>query len=177
MGLPPPLNSKGEVVPVVYDKYVEMHEEQKQWDELVADGEKEQEREQEGPAVIVPAAVPVVPVPSVGAQPPKRGPGRPTNALKPAPKNQPSLFSMFGKKPAQRQPGSGSPSRKLARVEGTAAAAAADPQPASRTCRECNGEVEGAHFCDRCEQAMHGFCRQGIGEEGYGQKRRCSYCS
>jgi C4-dicarboxylate-specific signal transduction histidine kinase len=45
------------------------------------------------------------------------------------------------------------------------------------SCKECDGEVEGAHKCDRCGSAMHGFCGTGIGKEGYGQTRRCSQCS
>jgi hypothetical protein len=46
-----------------------------------------------------------------------------------------------------------------------------------KPCVECNGgDVSGVHRCDLCDGFMHGFCGEGIGEEGYGQCRRCSQC-
>ncbi len=50
-------------------------------------------------------------------------------------------------------------------------------EPDEGHCKECGDDVDGSHFCDRCGAPMHAFCGTGIGEEGYGQKRRCRQCS
>lgn len=41
-------------------------------------------------------------------------------------------------------------------------------------CGECGGEVGSVHKCPVCNKNMHGFCGIGIGEEGFGQLRRCT---
>jgi hypothetical protein len=36
--------------------------------------------------------------------------------------------------------------------------------------------AQGSHHCDTCGSVMHAFCGTGIGEEGFGQFRRCPEC-
>jgi hypothetical protein len=45
-------------------------------------------------------------------------------------------------------------------------------------CCECNESmgVHGSHRCVGCERVMHGICGQALGDEGYGQQRKCSTC-
>ena len=40
-------------------------------------------------------------------------------------------------------------------------------------CAECGRKADRGHKCDVCNKLMHGCCGIGIGEEGYGQIRRC----
>jgi hypothetical protein len=35
------------------------------------------------------------------------------------------------------------------------------------TCGDCGDPVGPGHKCDVCESFMHGFCGEGIGDEGY----------
>jgi hypothetical protein len=43
-------------------------------------------------------------------------------------------------------------------------------------CPECGILVGSVHKCDTCLRNMHGYCGQPMGEEGYGQLRRCTDC-
>ena len=66
-------------------------------EELIREGEQEQD----GPELVIPAAVPRAPV-APDAQPPPKPPQawRPKSAPKLAPKNQPSIVAIFGEKQA-----------------------------------------------------------------------------
>ena len=46
-------------------------------------------------------------------------------------------------------------------------------------CCECDEDVsqDGSHKCIDCNRVIHAFCGDAIGEEGYGQTRRCSHCN
>jgi len=37
--------------------------------------------------------------------------------------------------------------------------------------------AKSSHACDKCHRKMHAYCGQPIGEEGFGQARRCAVCS
>jgi len=41
-------------------------------------------------------------------------------------------------------------------------------------CGECGQDVGSVHKCPVCNKNMHGFCGVGIGEEGFGQLRKCT---
>ena len=43
-------------------------------------------------------------------------------------------------------------------------------------CPECGLLVGPVHKCDTCLRNMHGYCGRPMGEEGYGQLRRCTRC-
>jgi len=43
---------------------------------------------------------------------------------------------------------------------------------------ECGeNAAKSSHACDKCHRKMHAYCGQPIGEEGFGQARRCAVCS
>ncbi|CAN0583234.1 unnamed protein product, partial [Laminaria digitata] len=37
--------------------------------------------------------------------------------------------------------------------------------------------INGTHRCPGCDGLMYAFCREGVGDEGYGQKRICGSCA
>ena len=43
-------------------------------------------------------------------------------------------------------------------------------------CAGCGLPVSNIHTCDVCKHNMHPFCGKPIGEEGFGQKIRCTPC-
>ena len=43
-------------------------------------------------------------------------------------------------------------------------------------CAGCGLPVSNIHTCDVCKHNMHVFCGKPIGEEGFGQKIRCTPC-
>ena len=43
-------------------------------------------------------------------------------------------------------------------------------------CGDCGNPASPGHVCPDCGVVMHGCCGVGVGEEGYGQPRRCKDC-
>ena len=73
-------------------------------------------------------------------------------------------FMEFSVASSQPQPRSALPSRK----------SRGPTQPGM--CARCGLPVSNIHTCDVCKHNMHVFCGKPIGEEGYGQKIRCTPC-
>ena len=118
MNLPQPVKTGGMVVPVLFDRYKALLDEEKGWDDLdeqaelaaaasqapAGPSEATAAAEQAAVAIAVaakPASKPALKIGQKAAAKPtpkKRGPGRPPTKEKPPPKNQPTLLGIVRKR-------------------------------------------------------------------------------